>query len=626
MRAWRHKGFLYLADAPGDDDSDFAKRVWRKVSSAANYHGRHKRWRIPLSNDAVLGLEAMGAALAPEVEDWKVEQGRLEKARERANELIRQSPDFIRGKLDGWGVRWREQPYAHQVISIAYALMLRACGLYLDTGTGKTFVAGVYMQALVDLKGHKKFLVMAPKSILNTGWGEDLGRFTWLKWVNISDPPAREPVLDCPLCQKAFKKHVSWQHLSTHLREQIKELGVDAVRAELYDRHPELVPPGREDKRSRLLRALESDAQVFLINPEGFKLVVDELTEQDWDGFIIDEASVLKSHDSQITHKTIAFGASVKRRVIMTATPRPNSSRDFWGQMAFLDMCLGGSFTAFRNKYYYSDYNKYNWYPKSDDVDDRIRDIVFKRCIRFRLDDCVDLPGESYEIMSVDLDGQLREHYEDMKRKMMIVLNSGETVETSWLIVQMNKLAQINSGFIFDDYGGARFLGDSPKIQATIEMSKRLIESEDRSVLIWVRFPDTEGRMIQEALSEYGVSTMHGGTRDPDKNSDDFKHGRTKVMIAHPQSAKFGHTWVTHCNVDIWHSYGYSFEDFHQGKRRIYRIGQKRPVTHIVNIANKTVDEVIWERVMLKQDASETVVDENVIDRLRKDVARRGRR
>jgi hypothetical protein len=83
-------------------------------------------------------------------------------------------------------------------------------------------------------------------------------------------------------------------------------------------------------------------------------------------------------------------------------------------------------------------------------------------------------------------------------------------------------------------------------------------------------------------------------------------------MIAHPASAKFGHTWVEHCNIAIFHSYDYSFENWYQARRRIYRIGQKRPVTYLTMVASGTVDEDIVEAIMDKKDAHEAVVDGNV--------------
>jgi SNF2 family DNA or RNA helicase len=372
---------------------------------------------------------------------------------------------------------------------------------------------------------------------------------------------------------------------------------------------------GQDSREELVRRALKSDNQVFLINPEAFKICIDVLMEAEWDMMIVDESSMLKSPKSKITKSTIAFGAGVPRRICMTATPRPNSSLDLWGQMAFLDTCLGGNFYDFRRRFYYKGYDGFSWAPKDSSVDMMIRDIIFDRSIRYRLDDCVDLPGENYQYIEVELEGELRAHYDDMHRRMMVQLKD-DTVETSFLIVQINKLAQITSGFIFDDLGQAQFLGNSPKIEATLQTARQMLDVEERGVVIWIRFRE-EARILEEALKKYGVSTMHGGTRDSEASARAFKDGKTRVMIAHAASAKFGHTWVKHCNAAIFHSYDYSWENFYQAKRRIYRIGQKEKVTYFPVIAKGTVDEQIIEAVMRKEADSDSVIDSNFIDRLK---------
>ena len=118
---------------------------------------------------------------------------------------------------------------------------------------------------------------------------------------------------------------------------------------------------------------------------------------------------------------------------------------------------------------------------------------------------------------------------------------------------------------------------------------------------------------------------MHGGTRDHEANAAAFKSGRNKVMIAHPASAKFGHTWVEHCNVAIFHSYDYSFENWYQARRRIYRIGQKRPVTYLTMVAEKTIDEDIINAVAMKNEKHEELVDQNISYELARLIANKDR-
>lgn len=640
-RVHLYRGTLYLAGVPADTDAAFAAALAKAVGTC-RWHGGHRRWVIPLSADAVDGLARARAPLGTDIDDWRREQADLARRRRRANAIKIKTDSQLDALLERSRVRQRRPLFPHQKIGAAYMIALPACALLMDTGTGKTATAATAMQAMFDrVPDFRRALVIAPKTILNSGWGDDISEFSWLSWVNISNPPRRPEVKTCPRCGRAFKRHVAWRHMATHMRsflakvtarveadtpadtedrakvvrDAVKEIGQKL----LYSRSPELKPPAQDTKRERLLRALADDShQVFLINPEGFKLVIDDLLDQDWDLVVVDESSMLKNPKSDITRKMQLFGGRVRRRVIMTATPRPNTSMDFWGQMAFLDQSLGGNFHAFRNKYYYKGYDGYSWMPKHEDVDNEIWDVVSERSYRVRLQDCVDLPGETTERMETDLTPELAAHYRDMLTSMSVTIDKGsgrdKVIDTEWRIVQMNKLSQITSGYIFDNDGNAEFLADSPKVKASVEMARRVIEDEDRFVVIWARYAE-EMAMLEERLEKYGVSTCHGRTRNVDKSVADFKARKTRVMIAHPRSAQFGHTWV-HCDFALFHSYDYSWEAFYQAKRRIYRIGQKRPVTYMVNVARGTVDELILSSVFNKESASEAVVDANVFDKL----------
>jgi SNF2 family DNA or RNA helicase len=604
-----------------------ASVVQSSISYDARWHGKWQCWNVPMTFDSVdklsgfLASHGGGQQLPQAVSDWLREQRHLAVVRAEANKLKDTDPESVRQRMINFGFRFKRDLFPHQVVTAAYALKLPTCGVFLDTGTGKTATLSTVMQGLYDKLGFRKFLVMAPKSILGASWAADIAEFSWLKSVNISDPPEREPVTVCPICQRQFKAHVSWQHLRTHVTKFIEKNGEERAKEAVFEKKPELRPPGADSKQDRLKRALASDADVFLINPESFRLAFDDIVEVDWDMFIVDESSCLKGPKSQITKATLELGAQVKRRIAATATPRPNSSLDFWGQMAFIDMALGGNFYAFREKYYYKDYTGFRWLPKSSKIDEEIRDIVFQRAIHYKLDDCVNLPGETFETRSIDIGTKLRAAYEEMKKSMQVTLANGDVVSTEWLVVQLNKLSQITSGFVIAEDGSGQWLDtESPKIRETLRTAKQLIEDEDRSVVIWIRYQE-EAKTLERELAGYGVSTMHGGTKNHEANAEAFKKGRNRVMIAHPASAKFGHTWVEHCNIAIFHSYDYSFENWYQARRRIYRIGQKRPVTYLTMVADGTIDEEIIKAITAKKNDHEAVVEGNVIALLMKSLS-----
>jgi SNF2 family DNA or RNA helicase len=449
------------------------------------------------------------------------------------------------------------------------------------------------MEILNKRKSLKRFLVIAPKSILRLGWGADIDQFSGLKWADISDPEPPTTNI-CPECDRAFKRTISKKHIESHMEVE-----------EFYSLYPQTRTKGSWTKPELIAWHLATDASVFVINPEAFKIYMDHIP-QDWDLVVIDESSMLKSPRSQTTDKLVQFGAGLKRKIILSGTPRPNTSLDLWGQMAFLEPGLWPSFHRFRKQYYESDEYGYKWRPRPN-ADDDIGDIVFQRALRVKLRDCVDLPPETYIDAEVTLGTELRRHYKSMLDEMIVELED-QDVDTDYKLVQMNKLAQIASGFIYDDDKVPHYLGDNAKLKETVRLATNLIVDEGRPVVIWVRFPATEGAAIEASLKMFGVSTLHSKTRDVEKSVNDFKSGKNMVMIAHPLSAKFGHTWV-HSNVAIFHSYDYSWENYYQARHRILRIGQKRPVTYINIVAKSTVDRVILRKLKAKAAASAQMLD-----------------
>ena len=614
-------GEIVVKGLPGDKESPLvARAIICDVSDIA--HWSHGKWRMPAWPKVLRELKSkVGVTATPELEQRIAWIAKADEAREKANVWREKTVKWQAEWLKRFGVKFKEPPLNHQITSVGYALINPRAALFLDTGLGKTFVAGCTFQALKDIKGLSKFLVVVPKSLIRVAWGEDLNKFTNLTWLDIGDPPALDPLTVCPRCQKRFKGAVPKSHLKTHLAMKIEVNGEEAVWAELYAAYPDMRPASVVPRSERVVAALKrKDVDVFICNPEQVKLNFEAIAAVDWDAVVIDESSMLRNHSSDITQAMIRLGEKVKRKIIMSGTPRPNSSMELWGQMTFLDNCFGSDYSRFRDKFFQVDVTGFKWTEKPG-YDAILSDTVRDRSLRYKLENCIDLPGETYEDHEVILSDQLKKHYKEMFDEMYVQLED-ETVDVAYKLVQLNKLSQIASGFIYNQDKEPKYLGTSnPKLAETCRVARQLVEDEDRAVVIWIRFSQVEGQAIRDELKTLGVSTLWGGMNGDQiqKSVELFKGGKNKVMVAHPMSAKFGHTW-THATAAIFHSYDYSWENYYQAKRRIYRIGQKNPVTYINIIARGTVDRVIMRALKRKEDESATIIDRNFISRIHQEL------
>jgi SNF2 family DNA or RNA helicase len=624
-------GAFHVKGVPSPESSPvIAREMACEISDTAHWRGDHKNWVLPATSKTALLLEKrLGIKVTGDNKDFVDYLAKVNEAQKKACAFMELPLAEQQAFLDKIGVRCKEPLLDHQVASVGFSLIGGCVALFLDTGTGKTCVAATIMQSIKDRweragsQGERpKFLAIAPKSIVRVGWGADVEKFTWLTWTDLTDAEPPPALTVCPRCGRDFKdKPPPKAHLKTHLKVKIDMLGEEKAFQELYAKVPGLRPRGAISREERVEALLNrKDIDLYVINPEQLKINAGIFMRHKFSLIVVDESSMMRDHSSQTTKTIVDLGDKCKRKIVMSGTPRPNSSRELWGQFAFVDYSLGPVYSKFRDKYFESDQQGWNWRERPG-MEEELRRIIFGRAIRYRLEDCVDLPGEQFEDHEVDLTPEIKAHYKTMLKEMMVELED-DTIATPYKLVQINKLAQIASGFIYDKEKNAHYLGDSnPKVNETVATARRLIEDENRSIVIWIRFSDTEGRLLQEKLKKFGVSVLWGGMnpKQIEKSVTDFKSGINKVMIAHPLSAKFGHTW-TQATISIFHSYDFSWENYYQARHRIYRYGQKEKVVHINIVARRTVDSKIIRRLLEKEQKSAMMIDREFIESLKEDL------
>jgi SNF2 family DNA or RNA helicase len=81
--------------------------------------------------------------------------------------------------------------------------------------------------------------------------------------------------------------------------------------------------------------------------------------------------------------------------------------------------------------------------------------------------------------------------------------------------------------------------------------------------------------------------------------------------VGNPQTGGYGIT-LTAANTVIYYSNGYDLEKRLQSEDRAHRIGQKKSVTYVDLIAEKTVDEKIVKALRKKIDIASEILGEEL--------------
>ncbi|MFZ1744762.1 MAG: DEAD/DEAH box helicase, partial [Nitrospirales bacterium] len=201
--------------------------------------------------------------------------------------------------------------------------------------------------------------------------------------------------------------------------------------------------------------------------------------------------------------------------------------------------------------------------------------------------------------------GHQRRCYEEMERDSITVLPSGKTVMADMEITAIMKRRQLASGFIYDEDGELEYIGGS-KLRRLIRMFKEL----PKPVVIFTAFtPDANlihNRLIQLG---YDVDLMYGKTKKKQRPGmlRDFQKAQKDGIVCQIKTGGVG--------VDLWkansgiiHSLGHSFIDWDQAKARMDSKDKNVPATIYVLCSEKTVDEDIYELVLVKHQTGITVL------------------
>lgn len=461
--------------------------------------------------------------------------------------------------------------YQHQRLVRDLAMIYDRFGFFADTGTGKTNMG---LQIITD-NLPMKTLVLTPKPIIKTGWMEDQEQFF-------------PEIKLLPLSRNMLKDH--YLSLAQNWGVQYNE----------------------KMKKDDLFMLLVHNADAYVTNYEAFKADYDFIQKLGIQALILDESACLRNGPRK--NKTVKYvldmSKEMKKVYLMSGKPAPRSEEDYFYQALLITpSLLGASVTRFRNQFFYqSGFGGYTWTPHHwapDMIGKRLRE----RCLFIDKNDCLDLPDKTYEIRDVELSPAVMKDYKTMEKLYMMKIEDEDAIMTPGKVQAIMKLRQITGGFIINEEGEPKHLHNE-KLNV---LKDTLEELGDHRAIIWVQFKH-EVKAILEMLEKtqpgVPVSTAFSGTKDIDTSIADFKHGRSKYMIAHPQSLMYGATFVKDCTYAIYYSLSYDYEEYYQSHDRIYRNGQTKKCTFIFLVAPGTIDQVIRNVVLDTKKARSVKIED----------------
>lgn len=341
-----------------------------------------------------------------------------DQALQTSNQIKQLEPDQIE-----FGHDFELPPFPHQKVALAFARHLPSAALFMETGTGKTYVA-LLCAATRLLKGLvSKVLVIAPRSILRTSWWADCKQFTNLDAIVVHNGMGtyRWP---CPMCDKEVLS-LSDSHAKEHWRvfnfladcfgdEQLMRKETTAARFHEFLDIPTKTFEWNERKD---IEAMVADGfDMYFSSPDTIRIYEDEFLEAGFDMVILDESTMIKNPSSKRTKIIHKLGHQTPFKIILSGTPITNSLEDIWSQMYFLDQSLGPHVGEFYKEYFHQpNAMKYpDFRIPLKGSKDAIVERIANRSLRITKAEALDLPPQTTKLREVGMSRASEKAYRTM--------------------------------------------------------------------------------------------------------------------------------------------------------------------------------------------------------------------
>lgn len=366
---------------------------------------------------------------------------------------------------------------------------------------------------------------------------------------------------------------------------------------------------------------LASSFPILFVNTEAFQtspLILRQTLGKFPKRFLlaIDESSDIKGPKAKRALNLTKFGQSAWGRIIMTGTEITNSILDLYQQFEFLRPGFWGFKNFFFFKNYYAileeryisggrTFKEIMGFRKLDELQARINPHVS----RARKKDCLDLPPKIYATMPVQLEGECRRVYDELKTNLISMLQSGELLTVANKVALFTKFRQITGGTL----AGIGVLSPRPE-----KLSGFLSEAMDtgEQAIVWSCFTE-EINLIEKTLlsSGFTVARFDGlcSTAQREDAITRFQSGAARFFVANPAAASQGLN-LQNAHIQYWYSLPTQAKHYEQGEGRIHRSGQTEPCVYKKILAVGTVDERIAEILKDKTDVMSAFRDGNVAD------------
>lgn len=471
------------------------------------------------------------------------------------------------------------RPYQQQMIN--FSLERASAGWFVDMGLGKTLATLVLLNEWIkrgEIDPKKPIMIVAPIMVALDTWSREAAKwgYDWDIRINVRLTPKKREAL-------------------------LKDLLLPMEKPTLFLTNPAQLEP------------IKDYYYAFNI-PLPFEVL------------IIDELSQFKSPTAKRNTMISYYRQGARKFLGLTGTPASNHLLDVWNQLKLISRSetnwAGNTIYDFQNQYFdpavvIQGFVR-KWKPKFG-----AEDVIYRKLsthvISMQTKGLVELPEISFSNLFIQLPEQARKEYDTLENEIAETLDDGNstsyTTDDGYTIFLPNsdvlsgKLLQIAGGALYTDTATHTFTTfHDEKLQALDDM----IETATSPILVFYYF-DSDLKRIEK---KYKNRIPILDSKDPKVQQviTKWNNGEIPVLLAHPASVGHGLNLQDGGHTVVWFSLpNWNNDQYQQANKRLYRSGQKHPVTVTHIVAKNTIEEVMLQSLRRKEKANAKLM--NALDR-----------
>lgn len=359
--------------------------------------------------------------------------------------------------------------------------------------------------------------------------------------------------------------------------------------------------------REERLKALNADADIYVINRENLQWLIDKSgVPFAYDMVVLDELSSFKNWQSKRFKAFMKVRPMVKRVVGLTGTPTSNGLMDLFAEFKCLDMGkrLGRLIGQYRDTFFTPGKRNgnivytYNLKPGAkDEIYRRIGDIT----ISMEAKDHLKMPSLVNSYYQVKMDHKEYKHYARLANEMTVELPKGEVTAANAAVL-CGKLTQMANGAIYVSDGVQEVIHDRK-----LDALEDIIESANGQPVLVAYWFKHDLERIKKRLDELGY---HYGRINSDENIQKWNNREFEVGLIHPASAGHGLNLQKGGNIMVWFGMTWSLELYQQTIARLWRQGQTSgTVSNIHIVTEHTIDARITNALKCKDMTQKSLIE-----------------